>query len=205
DVGKAYEKNHPILSEVDLTLDTHEVVAVKGRNGSGKTTLLRLILGLTIPSQGRVITQIRHRGFLPERVPAPPFRARNYLLHMAAIHGLRRRDAMAIVESYAERLGLTSWVEVGVPKLSKGTRQKVGLIQALLGDPEILVLDEPWTALDQPAHLEMNKIIEASKQRGCCVLVTDHRDGLSTIAPDRILHIEDRRVYEMDESGETKL
>ena len=138
------------LRGVDATVRPGETVVVLGRNGAGKSTLLQLAAGVLRPSRGRVHDRPSVVGWVPERFPADqPFTTHQYLTAMAALRGLR---GTAEADRWIERLGLAEHRHTRLPDLSKGTAQKVGLAQALLRPPGLLVLDEPWEGLDAAAR-----------------------------------------------------
>jgi ABC-type uncharacterized transport system ATPase subunit len=116
-------------------------------------------------------------GWVPERFPADqPFTAGQYLTRMAAVRGLR---GSAEVRHWVERLLLTEHVDTRLADLSKGTAQKVGLVQALLVRPGLLVLDEPWEGLDAVARTLIPDIVAEVTAAGGAVLVSDHRNEIA--------------------------
>ncbi|RZQ64973.1 ABC transporter ATP-binding protein [Amycolatopsis suaedae] len=183
-VGKRYGGGGPVLTGVDLEVGTGEVVGIVGRNGSGKSTLLRILAGLSRPSAGTA-TRSGRVGYLPDRFPgASRMSARAYLKHMARISCVDDRAAELL-----ERLELAGGPDTPIGRLSKGNAQKVGLAQALLGDPELLVLDEPWSGLDTVSHGVLGEIIAETRDRGASVVFTDHRPDLAHRQASRVLEL----------------
>ena len=165
------------LEAVDATVRPGETIVVLGRNGAGKSTLLQLAAGVLTPSRGAVKDRPRIVGWVPERFPADqPFTAGQYLSRMAAVRGLR---GSAEVDHWVERLLLTEHVHTRLTDLSKGTAQKVGLAQALLVQPGLLVLDEPWEGLDAVARTLVPEIVAEVTAAGGAVLVSDHRGEIA--------------------------
>ncbi|RSM44975.1 ABC transporter ATP-binding protein [Actinoplanes sp. ATCC 53533] len=165
------------LRSVAATVEPGTTVVVLGRNGAGKSTLLQLAAGVLRPSRGAVRGRPRIVGWVPERFPADqPFTAEQYLLRMAALRGLR---GTAQVEHWIERLGLGAHRHIRLADLSKGTAQKVGLAQALLVAPGLLVLDEPWEGLDSVARTLIPRIVGEVTAAGGAVLVSDHRGEIA--------------------------
>lgn len=165
------------LQAVDATVQPGETVVILGRNGAGKSTLLQLAAGVLQPSKGAVRERPPVIGWVPERFPADqPFTAGQYLSRMAAVRGLR---GGAEVHSWVERLLLTEHVHTRLADLSKGTAQKVGLAQALLVPPGLLVLDEPWEGLDAVARTLIPGIVAEVTAAGGIVLVSDHRGEIA--------------------------
>jgi ABC-2 type transport system ATP-binding protein len=171
------------LREVDAAVEPGRTVVVLGRNGAGKSTLLQLAAGVLTPVQGAVRDRPRVVGWVPERFPADqPFTTRQYLTRMAEIRGIRDPS---VVDAWIERLLLTEHTGTRLADLSKGTAQKVGLAQALLDPPGLLVLDEPWEGLDAVARTLIPEIVAEVTEAGGMVLVSDHR-GEITGLPDAI-------------------
>jgi ABC-2 type transport system ATP-binding protein len=171
------------LRAVDATVHPGDTVVILGRNGAGKSTLLQLAAGVLRPSRGRVADRPPIIGWVPERFPAEqPFTARQYLLRMATLHGLR---GTAEVDRWVERLLLTEHTRTRLDELSEGTAQKVGLAQALLVNPGLLVLDEPWEGLDAVARTLIPDIVAEVTAAGGAVLVSDHRGEIAGL-PDAI-------------------
>ena len=165
------------LSAIDATVQPGQTVVVLGRNGAGKSTLLQLAAGVLEPTRGAVRDRPQIIGWVPERFPADqPFTAGQYLARMAAVRGLR---GTAEVQRWVERLLLTEHVDTRLPDLSKGTAQKVGLAQALLVRPGLLVLDEPWEGLDAVARTLIPEIVAEVTAAGGAVLVSDHRGEIA--------------------------
>jgi ABC-type multidrug transport system ATPase subunit len=174
-VGKRYGLRGPwVLGEVDLKIAAGTLVLIEGRNGSGKSTLLRLAAGLGRPSTGRVSGTGR-RAYVPERFAAAlPFDALGYLAHVAAAHGLPAAVGRARATAWLDRLGGGSWTGVPLKALSKGTAQKVAVAQALLAEPDLLVLDEARTGLDAAARKVLDAAVDERLAAGGAVLVVDH-------------------------------
>jgi ABC-2 type transport system ATP-binding protein len=174
-VGKRYGLREPwIVRDVTLDVTAGRIVRVEGRNGSGKSTLLRVAAGVTLPSAGRV-TGRPHTGYVPERFPGGlAFGGRDYLLHMARIHGLRGPAVPACVDEWLERLGAAAFASAPLRTLSKGMCQKIAVAQALLSRPALLVLDEAWTGLDQMARDELDAAALERAADGGTVLFVDH-------------------------------
>jgi len=168
------------LEAVDAAVHPGETIVVLGRNGAGKSTLLQLAAGVLQPTRGAVRDRPRVIGWVPERFPADqPFTAGQYLTRMAAVRGLR---GVTEVDHWVERLMLAEHVHTRLAELSKGTAQKVGLAQALLVKPGLLVLDEPWEGLDAVARTLIPEIVAEVTAAGGAVLVSDHRGEIAGLA-----------------------
>jgi ABC-type multidrug transport system ATPase subunit len=179
-VGKRFGRGPWVLREVDLSLFPGEVVAVSAANGAGKSTLLRLLVGATRPSAGQIGPRPAGTRYVPDRVAANDrLPALNYLVHMGRLQGLSTRDARRRAIGLLDRLALVGGRRTAIRKLSKGNAQKVALAQAVLTPPRLLVLDEPWSGLDEAAHEVLAEIIAEVAGAGGAVVYTDHREQLT--------------------------
>ncbi|HYN97432.1 MAG TPA: ABC transporter ATP-binding protein [Pilimelia sp.] len=177
DVWLRYGRRGPwVLREVTVELPPGTAAVLLGRNGAGKSTLLQLAAGVLRPGRGEVRDRPPVVGWVPERFPADqPFTVVEYLDAMGAVRGLRGRHLHHAVSGWIERLGLAPYRRVRLPELSKGTAQKVGLAQAVLRPPGLLVLDEPWEGLDAAARDLVPGLIAEVLADGGAALLSDHR------------------------------
>ncbi|MCD9140620.1 ABC transporter ATP-binding protein [Streptomyces albireticuli] len=174
-VGRRYGLRGPwVLRDVDLDLPRGALLRVEGANGSGKSTLLRLLAGIDTPTAGRITGRPR-TAYVPERFPAAlPFTAAGYLTHLGRVHGLGRAAAARGAEEWLERFGAGRHARTSLSELSKGTSQKVAVAQALLADPELLVLDEAWTGLDRDSRTLLDDAVTGRVAAGGTVVFVDH-------------------------------
>jgi len=177
-VGKRYGVRQPwVVRDVSLDVAAGRLIRVEGPNGSGKSTLLRVVAGVTVASRGRVSGR-PHTGYVPERFPGGlPFSGREYLLHMARVHGLRGDAGRQRVDEWLERLGAAGYAAAPLRALSKGMCQKIAIAQALLPQPRLLVLDEAWTGLDVIARGALDDAVAERVAAGGAVLFVDHDPG----------------------------
>ena len=154
-IDKYYGQQH-VLNDVSFAMQDGEVLGLLGPNGAGKSTLMKVIVGL-VQAQGLI--QVPDRiGYLPERNPLyDEMFVREYLLFMARLGKVIRPQER--VDILIQRVGLMPEAHKRIGQLSKGYRQRVGLAQALLNDPDLLVLDEPTTGLDPNQLVEIRTLI----------------------------------------------
>lgn len=164
-----------MLRSVELELPPGTLVRLQGANGTGKSTLLRVLAGIDAPTEGRVAGRPDRVAYVPERFPgALPLTALGYLTHLGRIHGLGRAEAKGRAGEWLERFGAAGHARTPVSELSKGTAQKVAVAQALLSAPELLVLDEAWTGLDEAARGELDRAVAERVAAGATVAFVDH-------------------------------
>jgi len=169
-----------VLHDLNLNLAEGEVLGLFGHNGAGKTTSMKLILGLLAPSEGQVKVlgrapndpQVRRQlGYLPENVTFyPQLSGHETLRHFARLKGA----ALSQVDDLLEQVGLAHAAGRRVKTYSKGMRQRLGLAQALLGEPRLLLLDEPTVGLDPIATQDLYQLIDRLRQRGTSVILCSH-------------------------------
>ena len=156
-INKSYGKQQ-VLHDISLTMVDGEIVGLLGPNGAGKSTLMKVIVGLGASEHSGKIIVPERIGYLPERNPLyDEMFVREYLLFMARLGKIARPEER--VEILIQRVGLTPEAHKRIGQLSKGYRQRVGLAQALLNDPDLLVLDEPTTGLDPNQLVEIRTLI----------------------------------------------
>ncbi|MFJ8546446.1 ATP-binding cassette domain-containing protein [Streptomyces sp. NPDC093586] len=180
---------------MDMKVSAGDVLAVAGSNGSGKSTLLRILVGLSQPTSGNVSGRPSHIGYVPDRFTAHDrISAISYLTHMGRIRGLSASAARTRGNHLLERLSLVGERDASLRTLSKGNAQKVALAQALLVQPDLLVLDEPWSGLDISAHRALSEFIDEAAAQGGAVVFTDHREVITETHASGVYAIRDGRI-----------
>ena len=176
-ISKSFGKQQ-VLRDVSLAIGEGDIVGLLGPNGAGKSTLMKIVIGLWQADSGQV-TAPRRIGYLPERNPLyEEMYVREYLQFMARMteNGKGRKQGFASrfvgVEELIARVGLTAEAHKKIGQLSKGYRQRVGLAQALLGEPEMLILDEPTTGLDPNQLVEIRDLIRSEGKQRTIILST---------------------------------
>lgn len=179
-LNKFIGKQH-VLKDICLSIDDGEVVGLLGPNGAGKSTLMKILVGVWDPTQtltrGReeVIQVPQSIGFLPEQNPLyEDMYIREYLRFFVGLrcNGQGRKKHKEMVEELIERVGLTAEANKKISQLSKGYRQRVGLAQAMIADPELLILDEPTTGLDPNQLEDIRALIREMGERRTVILST---------------------------------
>ena len=173
-VNKFIGKQH-VLKDVSLSIDDGEVIGLLGPNGAGKSTLMKIMVGVWDATSGEVQVP-KSVGFLPEQNPLyEDMYVREYLRFFVGLRskeqGAKNKDQL--VEELIERVGLTAEANKRVGQLSKGYKQRVGLAQAMIGNPELLILDEPTTGLD-PNQLEDIRALIREMGKDRTVILSTH-------------------------------
>lgn len=173
------------VEDVSFEVEAGEVFGLLGPNGSGKTTILRLLTCYLQPTSGRAFVAgfdvganslaVRQRlGYVPEDVPLyPSMKVAEYLCFMAAVRGVSGKAARIAVDAAIDQLSLGSVHDVAIAKLSRGFRQRTMIAQALLGSPDLLILDEPTNGLDPRQIIELRSLIRTLSERHT-ILITSH-------------------------------
>ena len=206
---------------LSLALNTGEVMGFLGTNGAGKTTTIKMLLGLLAPSFGAVKVlggepsdpRVRARiGYMPEVATYYPYlNARELLAFYGGICGLDARTVRTRTDSLLEAVGLAEAAKRPLKTYSKGMLQRAGIAQALLNDPDLLVLDEPFTGLDPLARIHFRELLRGLKERGKTIFFSSHELGETELLCDRVAIMKKGRcvyqgpVKDIAGDGETNL
>lgn len=207
-----------VLSGVSLHADKGAVLGLLGQNGAGKTTLLNILTGYLAPTEGRALIDghdsllepaeaKRCLGYLPEHPPLyDEMTVREYLRFTAELKGVKRAAIAAHVDEIMELTGLTDMRSRLLAHLSKGYRQRAGMAQALCGDPDVLVLDEPTVGLDPKQVVEIRDLIRHLAKDHTVILSSHILSEIRAVC-DRVLIIRKGRfvVCDTPEDLEEKL
>ena len=170
DVRKSY-RDRPVLRGVSLDLHAGQLVGIVGENGAGKSTLLRILVGDLAADSG-VVERVGVLGSCPQdTVLHQAFSIDQHLRFFQAAYGLDNLDRAF---ELLEQLRFGGYLHERVAALSGGTRQKLNLVLALMHDPKVLLLDEPYQGFDWETYLRFWDLAAALRDRGCAVLVVSH-------------------------------
>lgn len=188
-----------VLEQASLQLQLGSVAGLLGRNGSGKTTTMRLLVGILEPLRGQVVRHAARVGYLPEeRGLYRKTTVRTYLEFLARLEGLVGAKARAVSSRWLERLDLTCYAETAIEMLSKGNQQKVQLAASLIGEPELLLWDEPFSGLDPVNRDLMLDVLEEQRRVGTSVLLSTHRIADLEELADVVYILSGRRFHKVD-------
>ncbi|HVW97376.1 MAG TPA: ATP-binding cassette domain-containing protein [Mucilaginibacter sp.] len=175
---------HRALSDVSLEVESGQVFGLLGPNGAGKTSLIRIINQITAPDSGEVLfngeklnqSHINRIGYLPEeRGLYKKMEIGEQMIYLARLKGLSREDAIKRLNVWFERLDMQSWWKKKIEELSKGMQQKAQFVATVLHEPDLIILDEPFSGFD-PVNAEIikNEILELNR-KGATILFSTHR------------------------------
>ncbi|RWY56984.1 ABC transporter ATP-binding protein [Mucilaginibacter gilvus] len=175
---------HRALDDVSLEVESGKIFGLLGPNGAGKTSLIRIINQITAPDSGEVYfngqkldqSHINRIGYLPEeRGLYKKMEIGEQMIYLARLKGLSRAEATAKLKFWFEKLGMETWWKKKIEELSKGMQQKAQFVATVLHEPELIILDEPFSGFD-PVNAELIKdeILELNK-KGATILFSTHR------------------------------
>lgn len=183
-----------VLQDISLCVSQGETIAIKGTNGSGKSSLIKLIGGIYEPSYGNIERAEMNIGYVPEHFPENiRFSINDYLHLIAKISGKLEQKINKKIESYVDVFAIGEFLQTPLRKCSKGTKQKVGIIQALLKEPDLILLDEPLTGLDQTTQSKVIKLLQAFANNTTIILTTHEQVLISELAP-RIIEVDKGKI-----------
>lgn len=194
--GKKHKKAVVALDAVDLAVPQGEVYGLLGDNGAGKSTLFKTFFGLVRPDSGEIFINGHipssafsrsNVGYLPQNPKFPGhLTARQLLLLTGNLYDMNDRDLREKLDELLKMVGLHHWPNLKIKNFSKGLTQKVGLAQALIADPDLLILDEPFEGLDDKDKPALMKVIEQVRSEAKTILISSpFRSDVESLA-DRI-------------------
>jgi ABC-2 type transport system ATP-binding protein len=196
-------KENKILDHVNLQCEQGQICGIIGRNGSGKTMLMKCVCGFVRPSAGEIVVGNQRIGMDTDFIPnagiiietpgfIPYYSGIKNLRLLASIRNIvgeqEIREAMQLV-------GLNPDMKRAVKKYSLGMRQRLGLAQAIMENPEILILDEPFNGLDKEAVFEMRNYLLKLKENGKTILVTSHFEEDIQVLCDKVYEMEHGKLF----------
>ena len=172
-----------VLRDISFTAHSGAALGLLGRNGAGKTTTIRIIMGVFFPDKGKVLVdgkQINRNniriGYMPEeRGLYPKIKICDQLVYLAQLRGMSSKDAQKACEKWLERMSMTEYKNKKLETLSKGNQQKIQLAATLMCDPQIVILDEPFSGLDPVNAMLLKDVIKEMITGGAVVLFSSHQ------------------------------
>ena len=204
---KSFAELHAVKG-VTLQVNAGEVVGFLGPNGAGKTTTMRMLTGFLDPSEGSVLLDgfsladdplaaQKTFGYLPEGAPAyPEMTVREYLQFIARARGIARREIAGKIDEVAGRMHLRGVLDQVIETLSKGFKRRVGIAQAIIHDPPILIMDEPTDGLDPNQKHEVRELIRAMGSTKAIVLSTHILEEVEAVCTRAVVIASGRVVFD---------
>ena len=172
------------VDDLSFTINDGEIFGLLGVNGAGKTTTFRMIMSLLEPTKGKITLNGKpvgynvseHIGFLTEeRSLLTKLTVKEQVIYYATLKGMKEEDILKKLDYWLDRFGITEYKERKIKELSKGNQQKIQFITAIIHEPDLLVLDEPFTGLD-PINVELfMDVIREFKEKGKMIIFSSHR------------------------------
>lgn len=199
-ISKQY-KGKKILENAFLSIYAHQIIALVGKNGSGKSTLLKIIAGLIDADSGAVIKhqQSLKIGYVPEVTPSHIlFTPEEYLFHMGSIRGMATKQLQQKIDDLLEMFHLQESRNIRIIHFSKGMKQKVMIMQAMLENTDLLILDEPLSGLDPKAQSDLEETLSILKDKGLSIVLTCHETKLLQHLVDTVFVIQNNKIIQTD-------
>ena len=177
DMSFRYEKNSPVvLSHVNLDISDGVYLSVIGENGSCKTTLIKLILGLLSPNSGSININTKNIGYVPQRVDSFNSQFPISVYEILKVHGKALKlDIKASIDYVLNKVNMTEFKDNLIGNLSGGQRQRVFIARALMGNPNLIILDEPSTGVDYKNQLEIYSLLSSlNKNEKTTIISIEH-------------------------------
>ena len=199
-ISKQY-RGKKILENATFSICANQIIALVGKNGSGKSTLLKIIAELVDADSGSIV---KHRqslkiGYVPEVTPSHIlFTPEEYLYHMGSIRGMTKKQLQQRINDLLELFHLQDARNIRIDNFSKGMKQKVMIMQAMLEDTDLLILDEPLSGLDPKAQSDLEETLSILKDRGLSIVLTCHETKLLQHLVDTVLVIQNNKVIQSD-------
>lgn len=201
-VKKVYQKK-TVVDDVNVSFLDGQITGIVGRNGSGKTVLFRMICGLTIPTEGTIVVNGEKIGedvdfpsSLGAIIETPGFIGRETgLQNLISLARLKNIIGVEEVIKAIEQVGLNPHEKKPVKKYSLGMRQRLGIAQAVMEKPDVLVLDEPTNGLDNQGVKDIRKLLLSMKEKGRTILVASHNREDIDVMCDKVYYMDNGRMY----------
>ncbi|MGJ1506888.1 ABC transporter ATP-binding protein [Sphingobacterium siyangense] len=176
--------NHRALDDVSIQIPKGKIFGLLGPNGAGKTSLIRIINQITAPDSGEILfngeplgpQHIAQIGYLPEeRGLYKKMKIGDQMLYLAQLKGLSKREALTRIRDWCQRLEITSWLDKKIEDLSKGMQQKVQFVATVIHQPQLIILDEPFSGFDPVNANIIKEQILRLNQEGATIIFSTHR------------------------------
>lgn len=188
-----------ILQNTSMNVKKGQSIALLGHNGCGKSTLLRILCGLTSIDSGKVNYNRKLKfNYVPENFPKMNLSARQYIRHIGLIEGVQAEELERKSNNLFQAFFVEEMIDSPMKHLSKGTLQKIGVIQALLTKPDILLLDEPLSGQDLKSQKVFISLINNLNKEGTTIVMSCHERFLVNMVSDTVYEIKDKKIVQIE-------
>lgn len=193
------------VDDVSFTIESGQIVGLLGHNGAGKTTIMKMLTGFLEPDSGEVVLDGQpvekdlksfqsNLGYLPESLPVyQELTVLDYLDYSAELKGIAAGDKVSEIKRVTQETGIQQKLESRISELSRGYKQRVGVAQAILGKPKLLILDEPTNGLDPAQTEQMRKLIRGISKKATVILSTHIMQEVDALC-DRVVILKSGRL-----------
>ncbi|WP_238900506.1 ABC transporter ATP-binding protein [Clostridium sp. YIM B02500] len=187
-----------IFDDISLDIMKGESIALTGHNGMGKSTLIKILCGLTSITSGEVIRDKNLKfNYIPENFSPLNIKAGEYIKLIGEIEGISKDDFVKKTNYLYKEFNLENMINISMKNLSKGTLQKISVVQALLSKPDILLLDEPLSGQDSDSQKTFIRMVRELIKDGVTVIMSCHELFLIDQLSSRILQVKDSEIFEI--------
>ena len=189
-----------VLSSLSFKAQKGEIVSLLGANGSGKTTTFKIMLGLLKADEGKVTynrrkLDIRKMGYLPEeRSMMYDVTVERQLMFFGKLKGMSEGNIRSEIDHWLDKTKTVRYRDMLPMQLSKGNQQKIQLIISLLHDPDVVIMDEPWTGLDQSNIALFQRVLDEQRKAGKIIVLSSHQHQQVQDICDRYLYLKDGKI-----------
>jgi len=185
-----------IFCNVSMSVKTAKPIVIMGKNGCGKSTLLKIIAGVLRHTEGEISRMPKIKiSYMPDRFPKLPFKVWGYLRHMGRIQGISDMDIKNYVDMQFEYLSIPKNImEQKIHKCSKGTIQKINIMQAFMSKPDLLVVDEPFSGLDEGSIDRLIELLAETAQNETAIILSCHEKVLAQRVTDNLFVFDGQKL-----------
>lgn len=181
-----------VIKDISIDIKKGECIAFTGKNGCGKSTLLKILCGLSNPSAGKLYTKNCLKiSYIPERFPKLNFTVMQYLMRIGSITGLTKNEIIDVCNTMLLAFHIQEYADASLKNLSKGSLQKVAIIQALLNDCDVLFMDEPLLGQDKNSVVNFINLMRKLKEKNRTIVMSCHEEILVSKLADKVYSMSD--------------
>lgn len=201
-IAKRYG-NKVLFDGLNFKINQGTFYLIKGQNGAGKTSLLKIIAGLVRPDKGvrKVYLSSKHGklfGFVFDNLPDINFTVFEYIYLVGRISGIKKNILLEKIDTLAHKLNFKEFLNTNISSLSKGTRQKILIVQALINNPLILIMDEPFSGLDDKSRKALLELLKDYKSQGGTIVLVSHEFEFLQDLIDSVYYLHNKKLHSYD-------